>query len=70
VDGRPTGDQIGEPHERALTQWWAEDSSKQIKKLREEEAAYTEIVGSAWDVLLGKRLEDLGDVQQEIVRVC
>ncbi|NOY29451.1 MAG: acetylxylan esterase [Planctomycetes bacterium] len=63
----PMGDQVGEPHERALLRWWTEDSKKQIEKLREDDAAYAKVVGSAWDVLIGKRIEDLGNVQQEIV---
>ncbi len=64
----PRGDQIGDSHERALLRWWTEDSRQQIEKLREDRAAYAEIVGGAWDVMIGRRLSDVGAVQRTAMR--
>jgi len=64
----PSGDQVGEPHERALLRFWTQDAQQQIAKLRHDPAAYARIVGGGWKVILGKRWQEVGDVGWKTVR--
>ncbi len=57
----PTGDQVGEPHEKAMLRWWAEDSRKQLDSNKEA-------VASGWDAMIGQKLEDVEGVEIEQVR--
>jgi len=57
----PTGNQVGETHEKAILRWWAEDSQKQLD-------GNSEAVVSAWDTMIGQKLEEVGKVDVEIVR--
>jgi hypothetical protein len=64
---KPSGNAIGHAHERALLRWFTEDARKQIDALMPTHskslAEYRRVVGGAFDVLLGRRLEDVGDVE-------
>ncbi len=57
----PTGDQIGETHEKAMLRWWAEDSQQQLD-------GNQEAVAGAWEAMIGQTLEDVGEVDVEVVR--
>jgi dienelactone hydrolase len=59
----PSGDQVGETHERTLLRNWALDAQAQISKLRVHKDAYAKIVGGAWEVILGKTWEEMGHVE-------
>lgn len=67
---RPTGDDVGEAHERALVKQMSEASAKAIAALEPTDAAtletYRRVVGRAWDVMIGRRLEDVGTVGFEL----
>ncbi len=65
---KPSGDQAGEAHERAVLRWWTKDSSEQIAKLRDDPAAYQQVVGGAWDVLIGRQLDEVGFVDAEVAK--
>lgn len=64
----PTGDQVGETHEKAFLRWWAEDSQRQLDSIKDDPDALARVAGSAWDVLIGQRLENVGKVEVEEVR--
>lgn len=59
----------GAAHEGALLKWWEHDSGTQIAAIEARlpndagaRSAYEEVVGGAWDTLLGRRLGDVGEV--------
>ncbi|MCB1079266.1 MAG: hypothetical protein KDM64_15705, partial [Verrucomicrobiae bacterium] len=63
----PSGDQVGEAHEKAVNRWWAEDSDAQIAKLLNPENAEAlnqarTILGTAAEVMIGRRLPNPDDV--------
>ena len=64
----PSGNQVGEPHERALLRYWMKDTQRQIAKLRKDPAAYAKIVGGGWDVILGNRWQEMGKIAWKTVR--
>lgn len=58
---RPSGDAVGETHERAICRLWTDDSSKQIDPLLQPDnseslATSREVLGGAWDVLIRRSL--------------
>ncbi len=63
----PSGDQIGDAHEIALLRLATEDAEQKINDLiprsADQFAAYREIVGGAWETILGRRLDDVGNVE-------
>ena len=65
---RPSGKQVGDAHERALLRWWTQEGQQKIEALREKPDQYRRVVGGAWDVLLGDRLDDVGQVEMETVK--
>ncbi len=69
---KPAGDQVGLPHEKALNQWWAEDSDQQIEKLlspasAEDFAVTKSKLGGAVDILIGRGLPEGADVNFGLV---
>jgi hypothetical protein len=66
----PTGEKVGESHERALVKQMAEMSGRTIHALAPKDAAtlaeFKRVVGGAWDVIIGRRLEDVGTVTFEL----
>ncbi|NNE91871.1 MAG: acetylxylan esterase [Verrucomicrobiales bacterium] len=69
---KPSGDQVGDAHEKALNQWWAEDSDKQVApllapKTAEEFAKTKEVIGGAWEILIGRDLPEEADVNFGLV---
>jgi len=63
----PSGDQVGDAHEKALNQWWAEDSEQQIGKLlvpssSENLAESLKILGAATEVMIGRAIPAADDV--------
>ena len=69
---KPLGKQVGLPHEKALNEWWAEDSDRQIQallnpKTPEQFAKTREVVGGALNVMIGRGLPSTGEVNFELV---
>lgn len=66
----PSGDKVGEAHERELVRQMTATSSKVIDALAPKDAAtlaeYKRVVGGGWDVLIGRRLEDVGTVKWDL----
>lgn len=63
----PTGDQVGDPHERAVCKWMTGQDEKHIHSilLSRDPATHqrmNEIVGGAWKTLIGRDLPAAGDV--------
>jgi len=65
---RPEG---GEKYERVLTKWMDEQSGGQIAALTPKDAGslakYREIVGGAFDTIIGRSLSDVGEIEREKV---
>lgn len=60
----PSGDRVGPAHERALVKQLTDISDKQITTLKGDE--FNRVVGGGWDVMIGRRLADVGAVQFEM----
>ena len=62
----PTGINIGDPHEITLLKMATEDSEENLAALipntADELEEYRMIVGGAWDTILGRRLDQVGEV--------
>lgn len=62
----PTGDAAGAAHEIRILRIAAEDAEEQVSRLipesRDDLVRYREIVGGAWETILGRRLDDVGSV--------
>jgi len=65
---RPAG---GDEYERALTKWMDEQSGRQIAALTPKDAGslakYREIVGGAFDTIIGRSLSEVGEIEHERV---
>jgi len=63
----PTGDQIGDSHERILLRWMTDDAKSQIDAIRPMDeqslAEFRRVVGGAYRVLLGRTLDQVGTVR-------
>ncbi|MGD9855155.1 MAG: hypothetical protein AB7U20_09425, partial [Planctomycetaceae bacterium] len=63
----PTGDAVGEAHEVRILQITAADAKEQVESLvprtKNGLAKYREVVGGAWETILGRRLDDVGNVE-------
>lgn len=62
----PSGSDLGDSHEIALLKMATEDTEKQMAKLiadnDSELQEYQSIVGKAWETILGRRIDQVGDV--------
>lgn len=63
----PSGDQVGDAHERAVCKWMTEQDEKHINSILlsrdpETHKKMNEIVGGAWETIIGRRLPDARDV--------
>lgn len=56
---KPTGDRVGAVHEKALLKHWSDDSDRLI-------AGRTDLIGRAWEIMVGRPLPAPGDVRLEI----
>ena len=67
---RPSGDKVGDEHERAIVKWMTEDAKKRIEALSQEDgksnAEFRRVVGGAFDTMIGRRLEDVGNVEYDL----
>ncbi len=63
----PSGDLVGDTHEVALLRLATDDAEQKINELiphtEHQLAAYREIVGGAWETILSRRLDDVGNVE-------
>ncbi|MCA9229639.1 MAG: acetylxylan esterase [Planctomycetales bacterium] len=62
----PTGEQVGEAEEKSLLRWWSQDSNEQLAKLRSDKEAYARVVGGGWQVMLGRTIDDIGPIRQDV----
>jgi len=60
---KPAGDAVGPTHERAVVEWMTADAEAQLGAL--SPAELRPVVGGAFDVILGRRLDDTGPVALE-----
>jgi dienelactone hydrolase len=62
----PAGDAVGAAHERAVLEWMTTDADAQLAAVTPRDGAgmaeFRRVVGGAFDVILGRRLEDTGPV--------
>jgi len=62
----PAGDAVGDAHERAVLEWMTADARARLGGLMPADpvgrAEFRRVVGGAFDVILGRRLEDTGVV--------
>jgi len=68
----PSGDQVGEAHEKAVNRWWAEDSDARIStslapQNAEDLQAGREILGTAARIMIGRGVPAAGDVSFGLV---
>jgi dienelactone hydrolase len=67
---RPSGDRVGDAHERAVVKWMTDDSAKQLAELAPKDekslAEFRRVVGGGFDAIIGRRLEDVGAVEWEL----
>jgi hypothetical protein len=68
---KPSGAKIGDGHERALINWLTQDSQKQLDDLIPKDKAsmsrYRQVVGSAVDIMIGRRMPDPATLQLKTV---
>lgn len=62
----PSGDQLGDSHEKRLLKIAARDSEQQIEKLiprsPDQLVSFQKVVGGGWETILGRRLDEVGSV--------
>ena len=65
----PHGEQVGDEHERDLLEWMTRDAQRQLDGLDPDSPAgmdrFREVVGGAFDTILVRRLDDVGEVSFE-----
>jgi dienelactone hydrolase len=63
---KPDGDQIGDPHEVRLLEMATAGTERQMNRLvpssKEQLAHYRNVVGGAWETILGRPFRSIGDV--------
>jgi len=68
---RPTGEQVGEAHERAVVRWLNDDAQRHLRTVVPHDAAslqkFREIVGRAFEIILGGTIDNIGPVEHEVV---
>ena len=67
---RPSGDRVGDAHERAVVQWMTDDAAKHVAALAPKDAKslaeFRRVVGGAFDTMIGRRIEDVGTVEWQL----
>lgn len=67
---KPSGDKVGDEHERAVVRWMTDDAAKQMAAMSQKEekssAEFRRVVGGAFDTMIGRRIEDVGAVEWEL----
>ena len=67
---KPSGEQAGDAHERAVVRWMTEDAAKQMAALSPKDekslGQFRRVVGAAFDVMIGRRVENVGAVEWEL----
>ena len=62
----PSGDQVGDSHEKRLLGYITDDSDRRMEhlvpKTRRASAEYRHVVAGAWETILGRRLDQVGKV--------
>ncbi|MEX1040241.1 MAG: acetylxylan esterase [Pirellulaceae bacterium] len=69
---KPSGAQVGDDHERALIAWWDEQMQATLSELTPTDSEtlgkYREVIGGAWKTMIGRTLEDVGEVSVETIQ--
>ena len=69
----PRGDSVGDSHERYLLAWLSHSSGQQMERMwprdLESYREFRSTLGEAFDVILGRRLEEVGQVQSQGIEV-
>ncbi|WP_197231027.1 acetylxylan esterase [Novipirellula artificiosorum] len=63
---RPSGDQIGEVHEVELLKLATQDSDRRLRTLDPGSDDFHQIIGAGWETILGRRLDEVGEVTFEV----
>jgi hypothetical protein len=68
----PSGDQVGDAHERDLNQWWAEDSDKQVAALlapknAQAQAKTRAVIGRAVELMINRKVPAAEEVNFGLV---
>ena len=69
----PSGTATGDTHERALLAWVTEDSTRKLEELwpndrRQTLSEFQKLLGGAFDVIVGRRLEDVTGLRSTEIR--
>lgn len=74
TDDQPAPTAHGASHEAALLDWWAKDSDLQLATLHAQmndggagAQKYREIIGGAWETMIGRTWKDVGEVSCEML---
>lgn len=60
---KPTGNQVGDPHEIELLRHATVGTERQMNELASHPDQYRNVVGGAWKLILGRSFNAVGDVQ-------
>ena len=67
---KPSGDQVGDVHERALLKWMTEDADKAMAALTPKNAGdvdeFKKVIGGAMSVLIGRGLPNAKGIEYEL----
>jgi dienelactone hydrolase len=68
---KPTGDQVGDAHERKLVKYISDEAAKQLAALTPKDTSTLEnfrgVIGAAWDVIFARRqLSTIGEIQYDL----
>lgn len=67
---RPSGDQVGDAHERKLVAHIAADQRKAIDALSPKDDAslkeYRRVIGGAWEAIIGRNLQTVGPIEYKL----
>jgi dienelactone hydrolase len=63
----PAPKEAGDEFERKLLRWLHDDAQKQIAEAAQSPERFREMVGGAWEVVIGRTLAEAGDVQWEML---
>jgi dienelactone hydrolase len=64
---KPSGEKVGDEHERAVVRWMSEDATKQLASVAPKDATslaeFRRVVGGAFDAMIGRGMEEVGAVE-------
>jgi dienelactone hydrolase len=63
----PAPKEAGDEFERKLLRWLHDDAQKQVAEAAPSPERFREMVGGAWEVVIGRTMAEAGDVQWEML---